>query len=257
MEKEKLEGMLIDYIDGSLSPSDRSAVEAELAQNAEVYKLYEQLREVMSAIDKSQQLEPGTRLKSAFDQLLQEEIRSSKPVRTINWQPIIVRMAAAVALVIAGIAIGNWINTNKQHEQEMAELRKQVEETKRGMLAMMENQQSASQRMQAVNVAMKSEKADDDVVKALTKTMNEDPNTNVRLAALEALSKFKEEPAVRKILIQSLSQQKDPVVQIALIQLMVKMKEKGAVKELENIVEDEETMKAVKDEAYSGLLKLS
>jgi hypothetical protein len=47
------------------------------------------------------------------------------------------------------------------------------------------------------------------------------------------------------------------VVQIALIQLMVQMKEKDAVKGLENIIEDSETMKAVKDEAYTGLLKLS
>jgi anti-sigma factor RsiW len=257
MEKEKLEGMLIDYIDGKLNPHDRDMVEREMATDAEALRLYEQLREVMNAMERSQKLEPGTRIKSAFDQMLQEEIRANKPVRTISWQPMVVRMAAAVALVVAGIAIGNWINTNKQREQEIADLRQQVEETKRGMLAMMKNQQSASQRIQAVNVAMRSEKADDDVVKALTKTMNEDPNTNVRLAALEALSKFKEEPGVRKILIQSLAQQKDPVVQIALIQLMVRMKEKGAVKELENIVEDEETMKAVKDEAYSGLMKLS
>src|SRR5205809_3886581 len=112
MEKENLEGMLIDYIDGRLNPTDRSAVKRELAQNAEAYKLYEQLREVMGMIDKSQKLEPGAGLKSSFDQMLQEEIRANKPVRTINWQPMVVRMAAAVALVVAGIAIGNWINTN-------------------------------------------------------------------------------------------------------------------------------------------------
>jgi HEAT repeat protein len=257
MEKEKLEGMLIDYIDGRLNPSERSVVERELAQNAEAYKLYEQLREVMSAMDKSRKLEPGARVKSSFDQLLKQEIRANKPVRSINWQPILVRMAAAVVLVASGIVIGNWINANKLRDEAIVKLQQEMEKTKRTILEALENPQSASKRIQAVNVAMGISKADDEVVKALTKTMNEDPNTNVRLAALEALSKFNEDPAVRKILIKSLSQQKDPVVQIALIQLMVRMKEKDAVKELENIVDDAETMKAVKDEAYSGILKLS
>jgi hypothetical protein len=62
---------------------------------------------------------------------------------------------------------------------------------------------------------------------------------------------------VRKILIGSLSVQDDPVVQIALIQLLVKMKEKTVVDDLQKIVDDSETMQAVKDEAYSGILRLS
>jgi hypothetical protein len=87
--------------------------------------------------------------------------------------------------------------------------------------------------------------------------MNEDPNTNVRLAALEALIKFHQEPVVRKKLIESLSVQKDPSVQITLIQFMVQMKERGVVNQLQQIVDDAHTIKAVKDEALSGLLKLS
>jgi len=37
----------------------------------------------------------------------------------------------------------------------------------------------------------------------------------------------------------------------------VKMKEKSVVKQLEKMTQDASTMKAVKDEAYSGILKLS
>ena len=87
--------------------------------------------------------------------------------------------------------------------------------------------------------------------------MNEDPNTNVRLAALDALSKFHQQEYVRTALINSLAKQKDPVVQISLIRLMVEMKEKSVIKELNRITKDKEMIKAVKDEAYSGLLKLS
>ena len=47
------------------------------------------------------------------------------------------------------------------------------------------------------------------------------------------------------------------MVQIKLIQLMVQMKEKAVIDDLRNLVDDDATMKAVKDEAHSGILKLS
>ncbi|MEJ0054922.1 MAG: HEAT repeat domain-containing protein [Bacteroidota bacterium] len=257
MEKEKLEALLIDYIDGKLNDTDRAAIELEISQNVETRTLHQQLREVMDAMDKTENLEPAIGMRSSFDKLLHEEIVKQKSTRTIFFQPMIYRAAAAIALVMAGVGIGYWINKNQQHENEMAALKKEVEATKQMMLVMLDNSQSASQRIQGVNVAMKIERADDDVVRALAKRMNEDPNTNVRLAALDALSKFHQEPLVRKLLIESLGRQEDPVVQIALIQLMVRMKEKGAVKDLERIIDDSGTINAVKDEAYTGILKLS
>ena len=253
--------MLIDYIDNKLNSVDRHVVEQELVKNAEAYKLYEELREVMYVMDRSARLEPSSKLKTNFDSVLKEEIASSKTTKTIFFQPVFYRAAAAVALLVMGAMIGFYVS--KQHDARLAEIEKQMEEQRQQMeatntmLAMMTNDQSASQRIQGMNVAMTYEKVDDKIVNALVKTLNEDPNTNVRLAALEALSRFQQEKNVRNKLIESLATQKDPVIQIALIQLMVKMKEKGVIDDLQKIVDDVETMKAVKDEAYSGILKLS
>jgi HEAT repeat protein len=108
-----------------------------------------------------------------------------------------------------------------------------------------------------VNVAMDLTKADEEIVRVLFKTLHSDPNTNVRLAALEALYKFQHDTSIRKGLIDALSKQSDPMVQIRLIQLMVDMKEKTVVDDLQKMIDDAGTMKAVKDEAYSGILKLS
>lgn len=257
MDKEMLESRIIDYIDGKGSEKERTAMENELAQNKEAYALYEQLREVIQTMEKIKPLEPSGKLKSEFEKALQDEIAAQKKTKTIFFSPIFYRVAAAVLLVMAGVAIGNWINNNQQQQRELAELKQQVEENRRVMMAMLENQQSASQRMQGLSVAYEMDKPDDEIVKMLVKTMNEDPNSNVRLAAMEALGKFSNEAKVRSALIQSLSSQKDPVVQIALIQLLVKMNEKGVVKQLEGMTKDASTMKAVKDEAYSGIFKLS
>jgi len=264
MEKEKLESLLIDYIDGNLNDTGRAMVEKEL-QNESTAKLYDQLKEVLDLMDNSKAKVPGVSLKLNFEKALQAEVSKSNQWsvstqttgKQIFFQPWVLRVAAAIVLVTVGIVIGDKINTNRQHEKELANLKKEVEDNKRMMLAMLENRQSASQRVMGASVAYELPKADDEIVNALSKTLNEDPNTNVRLAALEALGKFYQQEHVRKTLITSLTTQKDPVVQIALIRLLVQMKEKQIVNELQKITRDGQMMKAVKDEAHSGILRLS
>jgi hypothetical protein len=257
MDKEKLESLLIDHIDGKLGEEEKAMVQRMLNEDADVLKLYKEFKEVMQVMERASKLEPSLKLQKNFDQLLKQEMAESKPTKTVFFSPVLYRAAAAIALVISGIAVGFWISKNQQREQELAILKKEMEDIRSVMMARLGNQQSASQRITAVSQVMEMQKPDDEIVKVLVKTMNEDGNTNVRLAALEALSKFQTDPQVRKELVKALAKQKDPVVQIALIQLMVKMKEKGAVEDLKNIVNDDKSIDAVKDEAYSGLLILS
>jgi len=260
MEKEKLESLLIDYIDGDLNDAGRAVVEKEL-QHANTAKLYSQLKEVMDLMDNSKAKIPGLSLKQNFEKALQAEISKSENApekgKQVFLQSWVLRVAAAVVLVIIGVVIGDRINSSRQHDQELAKLKEEVENNKRLMLSMLENPQSASQRVMGATVAYELPKADDEIVNVLAKTLNADPNTNVRLAALEALGKFYQQEHVRKALVTSLTTQKDPVVQIALIRLLVQMKEKQIVNELQKITRDGQVMKAVKDEAHSGILKLS
>jgi len=264
MEKEKLEGLIIDYIDGRLNEADRQLIEQELLQNEESRKLYEELKEVIVVMENSRSFEPSSRLKAAFEKIIKDEEAHSSMTRTIFFRPAFYRVAAAVALMVISGVVGFWINRNNERDARLAEMEKQMEitrkqlaDTKALMLTMLGNDQSASQRIKGVNVAMGVTDADDEIVNALLATMQTDRNTNVRLAALDALAKLREDPKVRKGLIGALAKQSDPMVQIALIQLMVDMKEKSAVKDLQNIVDDAGAMQAVKDEAYSGILKLS
>jgi HEAT repeats len=258
MDKQKWESKLIDYIDGNVTENERIAIEQELFQNESVRALYHQLLEIVGAMDKAHVLEPSEKLKTDFEKVLQEEITSQvKPAKTAFFSPVVYRIAAGFVLLMIGLAIGYKINQSNIETDRLADLQKQVEENRQMMLAMMDNQLSASQRMVGVSVAYEMEKPDDEIVNVLVKTMNEDVNTNVRLAALDALGKFSNEPQVRNELIGSLKVQKDPVVQIALIQLLVKMKEKSVLNQLEKLTRDAGTLKAVKDEAHAGILKLS
>ncbi|MBL7859340.1 MAG: HEAT repeat domain-containing protein [Cyclobacteriaceae bacterium] len=257
MDKDKLESLLIGYIDGTLTDTDRLIVEQELAQHETSCLVYEQLKTVVQAMHNSPPVEPSGRLKTSFDQVLKEEVERNGKNKTAFFHPTIYRVAASVTLLMIAGGIGFWISRQQQPNAELEAMRKEVQATKMMLMTMLENNQSASQRVQGANVAYTLVKADDEIVQALVSALNEDPNTNVRLAALDALSKFHQDPAVRSALIKSLRVQTDPSVQLVLIQLMVSMKEKSVIRDLEEIVGDEGTLKAVKDEAYKGLLKLT
>ena len=257
MEREKLERMLIEYIDGTLEGKDKLLVEAELGNNQEAKILYEQLQEVMMKMGDAPQLVPSEALKKSFEQFLSQEMTKKPTAKTVTMVPMFYRIAAGlILLMVVGITT-YWVRKDMQNQDRLVKMEKELEANKRMMLAMLDNEHSASQRMQGVSVAYEMSKPDDEIVAVLVKTLNSDPNTNVRLAALDALSKFSSEDEVRKALIQSLSTQKDPVIQIALIQLMVQMKEKTVLKQLERMTKDNKNIKAVKDEAYSGIFKLS
>ncbi|MBS1951490.1 MAG: hypothetical protein OJF59_000517 [Cytophagales bacterium] len=272
MNKEKLESLIIDYIDGNVNDADRSMIENEIAQNTEAKQLYDQLKEVTGLLNRAHYIEPSRSLQANFEKALRQEIalneknsvKERKPAyaktsagRQVFISSWVLRIAAVLVIAIVGVVIADRINEKREHKKELAAIKNELDNNKKMMMDLLQNQHSASQRLQGATVAYEMNHADDDIIYALINTMNEDANSNVRLTALEALGKFYQQNQVRSALIKSLSTQKDPVVQIALIRMLVKLKEKEVVNQLEKITRDNSVIKAVKDEAHWGILKLS
>lgn len=257
MDREKLESMVVEYIDGNLDAAEREKFEYLLETNREASHLYHQTKMVLDAMNRSSQLEPSEGMKSRFEMEIQKMLRKKEAKVISISQKLVYRIAAGIALVLVSGSLYYWINKSIEQERALAELQKQMKEQKEMMLTMMDNSSSAGKRILGVNVAYTMEKADDEIVSALVKTLNEDPNTNVRLAALDALNRFHTQPHVRSALIKSLSTQTDAIVQIELIRILVQIKAKQSVDELKKITTDDNALPAVKDEAYAGIMKLS
>jgi anti-sigma factor RsiW len=257
MENERLESLIIDYIDGKLNEADKKILEQELVSNSGSRQLFDEMKEVMSVMDRAAKAEPSMKMKSSFEAKLQKEIKNEKG-KVITFSPaLFYRIAASIGLLAVGVSVGLWISKYNVQQEELAKLKDEMRKTKLAMMAMLDNEHSASQRVLGATVALEMKSADTEILNALVKAMNEDPNTNVRLAALEALAKFHQQPLVKKALIAALSTQKDPVVQIALIRTLVELNEKSTLKELERITTDEEMLKEVKDEAHVAIMRLS
>ncbi|RNI32495.1 HEAT repeat domain-containing protein [Rufibacter immobilis] len=116
---------------------------------------------------------------------------------------------------------------------------------------------SASDRLQMVRQELETEgltpQESKKVIRQLVKTMNQDNNVNVRLAACEALYRFKDRPEVRKAFIQALGTQTDPMMQLTLIEIVISLKEKNAVPHLQDLSTRDNLLPIIKLKAQEGL----
>lgn len=113
---------------------------------------------------------------------------------------------------------------------------------------------SASRRLLAILEIEKSKSIDAKTMDLLSKTLNHDGNTNVRLAALGVLQKYSTDSHASSLLVNALGKQDDPIVQLGLINTLGKMKHVKIEDKLHAIVENPQTFAAVRDEAYNILL---
>lgn len=114
---------------------------------------------------------------------------------------------------------------------------------------------SASNRLAVILNIDKNGLISESTINRLAKTLQYDGSSNVRLAALGVLEKYKDDSHVSNLLINALNNQKDPMVQLELVNLLGKMDNVKIDESLYALVSNPETFNAVKDEAYNILMK--
>lgn len=257
---EKMKELIIDYVDGNLSGELAEYVQKQIDKHAEIAEEYNKLLELSSMMESAASYEPDSVVKHDFLLAIEEELdkesAKSDNVRVLSWD-MSWKVAATVALLAISLFIGQRVFNDGSEATELAQLKQEMAETKSLVLSSLENTTSASTRLNGIHVAYANSSVDGEIIRVLIKTMNEDENVNVRLAAVRALAKFSKEPGVVPALVSSLENQSEALVQIALINLMVEFQEKGALENIQQIIDDEKTLEAVKDEAHMAVFKLS
>jgi hypothetical protein len=166
------------------------------------------------------------------------------------------QLAAAVIFLGVGLFLGYRFSIDESRAREVAELREEVHSMRQLVTLSLLQQQSPSERLRGVSWSYQVGQPDSEILDALLQTLNYDPNVNVRLAAVDALSKFSDREIVRRGLIESLSQQRSPLIQIALIDLMVERQERQAIGPLKQLEKKEKVDQAVRQRIEWGIQQL-
>lgn len=249
MEQNKIDELVAKYNEGLADPSEVLQLEGlieegviELTQLRSLDQLDNQLFAVES---------PATSLAmdDKFYAMLAKEKRkesTSSSFSLPSWDWLAPRLAFSIALIVAGFAGGYFFNGGN-NGSDVKLLTEQVAELKETMMLSLLEKESATDRLKAVSLTTEMDQVSQKVAQALVQTLNNDPNINVRLAALEALTPYSRDGKVREALIRSIGKQDSPLIQVALADLMGLLQEKKSVTEFEKILNDKKTPLEVKN----------
>ncbi len=265
MKCEEVELLMIDYLDNALEKSQQDEIERHLQKCDRCIDVMKDFKQIIDKIDEAEPEQPDDSLRVNFYHMLHGEINKqtiSKAPSSIGGKIInksFLRIAAGIAILIAGIVIGIIFQSslkNRDNEAQLSELKTEVQNMKELVMLSMLKEESSSQRIQAVSYAEEFPAPDKKVLDALTSTLNNDKNVNVRLAAAYSLSKYADKQWVRDSLVESLTKQTEPIIQVVLINILVEKKETKAVDAIRQIIYDDATLKDVKDVAEKGIQHL-
>lgn len=276
MNTERYQILMTEYLNGDISPEQEAELKAYLEQNEEGKKELFDLKVLNDQLAQVQVPEPSSQMSANFYSMLEEHKQAENAKSSIgaslktwwaklNYRRLGYNLSYAVVGILVGAVGMYYLNqpaqpiekiANKQDKNALAVIQKKLnkmEEDQKRLISSLLEEKSASERLRAVNLTSNISEVDTKITKALLKTLNTDPNVNVRLTTVEALAQFATRPEVRTGLIKSIAKQESPLVQIALIDVMIELQEKGSVKALKDLLKKQDLNEAVKGKVQQGI----
>jgi len=268
MKCEEIAELLPDYLQGRLALDQASLVEEHVrgcVPCGEEAALWQKL-----ALLPEEQ--PGPAVRSRFKAMLEsyEEGRWEKASLSQErkkgpalWglgnllQSPAAGVVWACIFLVCGFFIGRHSDQASTSTTELTAMHEELTNMRQSVALSMLKQQSASQRLEGVSWSTRMTGPDPKVLDALLHTLRYDNSVDVRLASLDALSRYGSRPEVRRGLIEALPGQQSPLVQVALIDLLVDLHDPNAVQQFKRFQQDPKVDPTVRKRADWGIQQLS
>lgn len=170
------------------------------------------------------------------------------------WPTHMAARTVMAALLLLLVFFGGYgLSSRQNYTEQISRQNEQIKELQSNIMLTLLEQKSPVERLKAVSISQDLGEINANVIEALLNTLNQDDNDNVRLASLEALTVYADNPQVRMGLIASISLQESPLVQMALAETMVKLQEKGSVDALKELLKNENTPDEIKDKIKESI----
>lgn len=261
--EEQYMSLITEYIDGTLT-ADR---EREFWQYVEeghiVMGEVEGIKQMQAVITTAPNVGPGPSVSEGFYEMLAAARRAERKkeegfIQQLSqafFTTFFGRVAFGTVLLVVGVLAGMSVG-NSGASANVKELTLQVAEMRETMMFNMLDEESVTERLKGVQMSNQLPGKNPKVTDALFMTLNGDESTNVRIAALQVLEGYADDPKIREGLISSISQQDSPLMQVALAELMVELQEKKSIEQFKQLLESENTPEEVKTTLEESIGKI-
>ncbi len=246
---------LVDYLGGELSAEGSIRVEAAVATDPALRAELEELRELMAEIKSAEEPTLSAAADARFETMLAAAVTeqgqaTETTVRSLPPRKRYFRLLAAAAAILLIFAAGWYVGGAEDRATA-----RQLAATRTLMLDLMKDSRPSA-RIQATTVSFDLPVADPQTIADLGHMLRTDESANVRLAALDALRRFPNEPAVREILLSAINETPPDVVRFELIETLVRFNEKRILPYLQNMIDADSLPRPVRDAAQMASFKL-
>jgi hypothetical protein len=267
MKCEQCQELFTDWMNNRLTTAEKKELEQHINECPGCREELAEMQQLWNKLGSIKIPEPSANMKVNFQAML-EDYKESVYTQKSVWggfkdqfyafwqmQP---RRSLIYSLVITLVCFGGayWYVHNNRQEQQMAALTSQVHELKQTMMLALLDNPSASERIRGVSYTGEIKHVDKQVIDALLATLNNDPNVNVRLSTLDALTHLASHPEVRQGLIQSITTQDSPLMQSAIADVMLKLQEKKSVKSFKELLKQKNLDHGVRDKISETINRL-
>lgn len=261
--EDKYMSLITDYIDGTLTAEREREFKQYVEEGHILMEEVQALEQMQSVIGKAEQPKPSEELSGRFYTMLAEAKRTQKPqqpgfleqLSQLFFSTVYGRAAFGACLLVIGLFTGRELGGSNSQD-EINALTAQVTDMREMMMVNMLEEESVTERLKGVQMSYGLPKTNKTVTDALFMTLNNDESTNVRIAALQALEAYANDPAIREGLINSITNQESPLMQVALAELMVELQEKKSIDQFKQLMEKEETPEEVKSTLQESIGKI-
>ncbi len=265
MNCKHIKALIIEYADGMLSKEDAHAVEEHLSSCKECLAEYENMKSMLLKLDNFETKNPSPDLKKNFDNMISSYTLGMNNTK-VSWHDRIgdwlgswwprrpmVQFITTMAVLIIGLVTGFSINEKTGSNKEMVQIKSDMNNLQRVVMKSLLDQSSAADRISGLSMSGRLKNTNREFYSTLLLLLNSDPNVNVRLAAVNALSNFAENDYVKHELVISLGLQSSPLVQISLIDLLASIKETDSSSTLIRMINNPDVNSHVKERARKAL----
>ncbi|TAK54916.1 MAG: hypothetical protein EPO24_12700 [Bacteroidetes bacterium] len=277
MNTNHVNEQLLAYLSGELDKQQERIVADHLSLCDSCRKEMETINTFWTSLNLIPQVQPSDTMRERFYDMLQDAMEDSAQARlprkkSRSWlerlfpRPVAIQLGFALLLLLIGGYAGFQFNrqpveqvqqTDVVNRAEITQLHQEVLAMNRLLAVSLLQQQSASERLRGVSLSYRVEGSDPEIAAALLQALKYDPNVNVRLAALDALTSDREQPSVIDDLLESLPKQSSPLVQIEMVDWILQQREKNSLEVLKQMTKNPMVNKAVKLRIEQGIQELN
>lgn len=261
--EEQYMSLITDYIDGTLTGDREREFRRYVQEGHIVMQEVEAMKEMQGVISEAELPEPTEAMSEGFYAMLAEAKRAEKSespgfleqLSQAFFTTLFGRLAFGISLLVVGVLAGMSFGGGSANGEIVA-LTEKVADMQQTMMFNMLEEESVTERLKGIQMSNELPRSNQKVTDALFVTLNGDESTNVRIAALQVLEGYADDPAIREGLINSISQQESPLMQVALAELMVELQEKKSIDEFRQLMESDNTPEEVKSTLEESIGKI-